>query len=184
MAIVFITVLFVSGFRAFLTSFLGTAAFHRFAYQIPVFEAVGIRAVVLLNGFIAGIQKQGTADDVVGSRAIAAKHDVFDTGQAGQCFDIGIVRLQSHGVGKEETIIHFALHDAGAHLLIAAQRAGFQNGNIPVDIGVFSAEGFLYQLAGGAGAIKFMSDQAFRVPYGPFDRGLVSYRRGQQVRFF
>ena len=82
----------------------------------------------------------------------------------GQSLNIGIVRLQSHGICKEEKIINFPVHNARAHLLVTAQRTGFENGKIPFDIGML-----LFQCCQNKGSrstrtIELMPHKQFRIP--------------------
>ena len=65
-----------------------------------------------MSPFIVGIHKQWTGYDMIGRRTVTAKHDILHAGQAGQGFNICIVRLQCHWIGKEKQIVNFPIHNA------------------------------------------------------------------------
>ena len=67
---------------------------------------------------------------------VTTENDILHTGQTSQCLYIRIVRLQRHRVSEEEKVINLTVHNAGTHLLVTAQRTGFENGKIPFDIGM------------------------------------------------
>jgi hypothetical protein len=120
--------------------------------------------------------------------AVTAKHDVLHAGKTGQSLNIGIVRLQSHGICKEEKIINFPVHNARAHLLVTAQRTGFENGKIPFDIGML-----LFQCCQNKGSrstrtIELMPHKQFRIPkyplYEVFLHGIMRHQANLSNQFF
>ena len=125
---------------------------------------------------------------MVGCASVAAEHDVLHAGQTGQRFDVGVVRLHGERIGEEEQIVDIPLHDAGAHLLVSAQRAALANREVPVYIRMLGFESLKYQCAGRTGAEEFMTDEALGVPEYPFYQilflGIVSYKSDAAYYFW
>ena len=76
-----------------------------------------------MDALVCRVGKQRAGDDVVGCGAVAAEHDIFHAGQAGQCFHVCVVGLQGHRVCEEEEIVDFSFHDARTDLLVTSERA-------------------------------------------------------------
>ena len=82
-----------------LLSFL--SRFNRLGNDLLVLEPLGIVAIIGNSTFISRIKEERTRNDMVCRTAVTAKHDVLHAGKTGQSLNIRIVRLQSHGICKE-----------------------------------------------------------------------------------
>ena len=101
--------------------------------------------------------------------AVTTENDVLHTGKAGQSFDVRVMRLQSHGIRKEEKIINLSVHNARTHLLVATQRTGLEDGKIPFHIGMLLFQRRKNKGSRSARTIEFMSHKQFRIPKHPLD---------------
>ena len=114
--------------------------FHRFGHHRLIRKPFGIVAIIGNGTFISRVDKQRAGNDMVCRTAVAAEHDVLHTGKAGQRLHIRIVRLKGHRVGKKEKIVNLSVHNARTHLLVATQRTGFKDSEIPFHIRMFLPE--------------------------------------------
>ena len=95
---------------------------------------------------------------------VTAENDILHTGQTSQCLYIRIMRLQRHRISEEEKVINLTVHNAGTHLLVTTQRTGFQNGKVPLNIGMLFLKSLKDKSSCSTCTIELVPHKQFGVP--------------------
>jgi hypothetical protein len=106
---------------------------------------------------------QGRRDDKIGRRAVARDRNVPHHGDAQQGLDVRIVWLGLERIPEEDQTIDLAFGDAGADLLVAAERAALKFVDRQPEL-------LLEQMAGGAGREELVGGEEIDVESGPLEQ--------------
>jgi hypothetical protein len=113
------------------------------------------------------IGQQGRGDEQIGTGPVAGDRDIPYHRDPHQGLDVGIVRLRVHGIGEEHQQVQVARRDQRADLLVAAERAALQAGDL-------QAELIGQQPAGRTGGHQDAAAQQLAVVIRPFAQVLCS----------
>ena len=102
------------------------SAFHAPLLQHPL----DVGGVVLHHGPVVVVLEERRRDQEIGRRAVDRRRDVVERRNAQQRLHVHVVGLRRHRVPKEDQSADLPIGDHRTELLVAAQRAGFEQRDV------------------------------------------------------